>query len=258
MGSVYQARDTELERLVAVKVMRLETMIGAQATARFRREAKAAAGFSHPNVVTIHDFGVAEDNRAYLVMELLNGCSLREEMNRCVRLQSTRVLEILSGVSSALAAAHDRMLLHRDLKPENIFLARLGQTDVAKILDFGLAKTMPPGEMMESPSLTAPGMLIGTLPYMSPEQIRGEPPAESWDLWAVAVVAFEMLTGVHPFSASADWRNVLVAGAFPPLDAHASTMTPQLRAFFERALSADRSRRPVSARQFVDEFQAAL
>jgi serine/threonine-protein kinase len=104
MGSVYQALDTELERRVAVKVIRSETVAGAEAVARFRREAKAAAGFSHPNVVTVHDFGVAEDNRAYLVMELLIGCSLRDELQRSGRLDSKRVLDILSGVSAAVAS----------------------------------------------------------------------------------------------------------------------------------------------------------
>ena len=258
MGSVYQARDTELDRLVAVKVMRPERMIGEEAVARFRREAKATAGFSHPNVVTVHDFGVADDNRAYLVMELLKGCSLREELLRCVRLESKRVLEILSGVGSAVVAAHEQRLLHRDLKPENIFLARSGQVEVAKILDFGLAKAIMPGGVTESIGQTAPGMLIGTLPYMSPEQIRGEAPAESWDLWAIAIVAFEMLTGVHPFGTSADWRSVLIEHRFPPLNLDVPALTRQLQEFFERSLSLDRAQRPASARRFMVELQAAL
>jgi hypothetical protein len=258
MGSVYQARDTELERHVAVKVIRSGMMAGAEAEARFRREAKAVAGFSHPNVVTVHDFGVSGDNRAYLVMELLSGGTLREELLRWGRLESKRVLEILSGVSAAAAAAHERNLVHRDLKPENIFLARSGQTEVAKILDFGLAKLMTPSGVMESIPGTAPGMLIGTLPYMSPEQMRGDPPAESWDLWALATVAFEMLTGVHPFGTSVDWRSVLIGGCIPPLAAEAPALTPQLREFFERSLAADRSRRPGTARQFIVQFEAAL
>jgi tRNA A-37 threonylcarbamoyl transferase component Bud32 len=258
MGSVYQARDTELERRIAVKVIRSERMAGTEALARFRREAKAAAGFSHPNVVTIHDFGVAEDNRAYLVMELLSGRSLREELLRCGRLESKRVLEILSGVGSAVAAAHERMLLHRDLKPENIFLSQSGEAEVAKILDFGLAKPMTSGGVMESLPDTAPGMLIGTLAYMSPEQIRGAAPTESWDLWSLAVVAFEMLTGVHPFGTSTDWRRVLTEGHFPPLDAGAPALTSSLKEFFECTLAVDRSHRPRSVRQFIVGLQAAL
>jgi len=258
MGSVYQARDRELDRGVAVKVIRSDRMGDTEAVARFRREAKAAAGFSHPNVVTIHDFGVAEDNRAYLVMELLSGRSLREELLQCKRLESKRVLEILSGVGSAVAAAHERMLLHRDLKPENIFLSRSGEMEVAKILDFGLAKMITPAGVMESLPGTAPGMLIGTLAYMSPEQIRGGAPMESWDLWSLAVVAFEMLTGVHPFGTLTDWRRVLTEGHFPPPDANAPALTTSLKEFFECTLDVDRSRRPGSARQFIVGLQAAL
>jgi serine/threonine protein kinase len=129
---------------------------------------------------------------------------------------------------------------------------------VAKILDFGLAKPMTPGGVTEGIPDTAPGMLIGTLPYMSPEQIRGGAPMESWDLWALAVVAFEMLTGVHPFGTSADWRSVLIEGRFPPLDDDAPALTQQLREFFERSLAVDPSQRPPSARHFFVELQAAL
>jgi eukaryotic-like serine/threonine-protein kinase len=258
MGSVYQALDTELERRVAVKVIRSEMVDSVEAVSRFRREAKAVAGFSHPNVVTIHDFGVDEDNRAYLVMELLTGCTLREALQQSGRLDSNRAFEILQGVSRAVAEAHDRRLLHRDLKPENIFLSRSMAVEVPKILDFGLVKPMKPGEAMESISGTAPGILIGTLPYMSPEQIRGEAPDESWDLWALAVVAFEMLTGVHPFAISSDWRGTVNEGRFPPMNSDTPGLTPPFKEFFERALAVDRSRRPSSARQFIEQLQAAL
>ncbi|HYK91148.1 MAG TPA: serine/threonine-protein kinase, partial [Acidobacteriota bacterium] len=250
--------DTELQRRVAVKVIRPELMPGTDAMARFRWEAKAAAGFAHPNVVTVYDFGVAEDSRAYLVMELLSGCSLREEMLRCGRIDPNRVLEIMSGVSSAVAAAHERTLLHRDLKPENVFLNRSGKTEVAKILDFGLAKLMAHDTGMESIPGTAPGMLIGTLPYMSPERIRGGTPMESWDIWALAVMAFEMLTGVHPFSALTTWGSTLAEDRFPPMEDNAPALTPQLKQFFKRALAVDRSLRPPSARDFIVELQASL
>ncbi len=258
MGTVYQAHDTELQRRVAVKVIRPELMSGTDALARFRWEAKAAAGFAHPNVVTVYDFGVAEDNRTYLVMELLSGCNLSEELRRCGRLHPRRVLEILSGVSAAIQSAHERMLLHRDLKPENIFLSRAGSAEVAKVLDFGLAKPMVRGMGMDSIPSTAHGMLIGTLPYMSPERIRGGTPTESWDIWALGVMAFEMLTGVHPFSALTTWGSMVGEGRFPPLDENAPALTPQLKQFFKRSLGVDRSQRPPSARQFIVEFQAAL
>ncbi len=258
MATVYEAQDTELKRGVAVKVIRSELMPGTDALARFRWEAKAAAGFAHPNVVTVYDFGVAEDNRAYLVMELLSGCSLREELLRCGRLDPKRVLEIMSGISSAVEAAHERRLLHRDLKPDNIFLTRSGAAEVPKILDFGLAKLMTRGTGMESIPGTAPGMLVGTLPYMSPERIRGGAPMKSWDTWALSVVAFEMLAGVHPFSALTTWGSLLGEARFPPLEENAPALTPQLRQFFKRSLAVDCSRRPSSARHFIVELQAAL
>ena len=261
MGTVYQARDAELQRLVAVKVIRPELMPGTDALARFRWEAKAAAGFVHQNVVTVHDFGVAEDNRAYLVMELLGGCSLRQELVRCGRLEPNRVLEILSGVSSAIEAAHDRRLLHRDLKPENIFLSRSGSAEVAKVLDFGLAKLLTHDtgmEGMEGIPSTAHGLLIGTLPYMSPERIRGGTPMESWDIWALAVMAFEMLTGVHPFGTLTAWGSMVVEDRFPPLEDNAPALPPQLQQFFRRSLAVDGLQRPRSARHFNAQLQTAL
>ncbi len=257
MGTVYQARDTELQRFVAVKVIRSELMPGMDAVARFRWEAKAAAGFTHQNVVTVYDFGVAEDNRAYLVMELLSGCSLREELLRCGQLEPKRVLAILTGVCSAIAAAHERLLLHRDLKPENIFLAQSGEAEIAKILDFGLAKMIAHDTGMQSIPSTVPGLLIGTLPYMSPERIRGGAPMESWDIWALAIMAFEMLTGIHPFSALTTWGSTVVEDRFPPIEENVPQLTPPIKQFFKRSLAVDRSKRPPSARSFIIELEAA-
>ncbi len=258
MGTVYQAYDIELRRPVAVKVIRPELMPDIDALARFRWEAKTAAGFAHPNVVTIHDFGVAEDDRAYLVMELLIGCSLREELLRCGRLDPKRVLEILSGVALAIAAAHERSLIHRDLKPENIFLCRSGLAETAKVLDFGLAKMMASGTEMESVPSTAPGILIGTLAYMAPERIQGGTPAKSWDIWAITVMAFEMLTGVHPFTSLRTWGSMVAQDQFPLMEEKTPALTGQLKQFFKRSLAVDPSQRPSSARQLIFELQASL
>jgi serine/threonine-protein kinase len=162
-------------------------------------------------VVTVHDYGIEAGNRAFLVMELLEGVTLRDELKRCARLDSSRTLAILRGVCLAVEAAHRRQLIHRDLKPENIFLARTpdepGQT--VKVLDFGLSKFLSAHHHEARASATAQttnvgvettaGMLVGTFDYMSPEQMRGEHPAVSWDLWAIAVVAYEALTGALPF-----------------------------------------------------------
>lgn len=256
MGVVYEALDGELNRPVAVKVIRPELLASPDMLARFRREATLAARLSHPAVVTIYDFGVADDGRAYLVMELLRGRTLREEMSERGALDAGAVLEILRPVCGAVAIAHDNGLIHRDLKPENVFLVRSGERWTAKVLDFGLAKPLERGAagMMES---TFPGALFGTPAYMSPEQRRGDAPAESWDTWALAVVAFEMLTGLRPCAQPEDRRSEGSEDCRVVPWLEASALSAPVRAFFEQALGSDCSRRPASAREFAEQFLAA-
>jgi hypothetical protein len=256
MGSVYLAFDVELQREVAVKVIRPEWLASPDAIGRFRREARAAALLSHPHVVTVHDFGVAGDDRAYLVMERLNGRTLREALREHGSLAAPLAREILRGVCAAVSLAHHHRLLHRDLKPENIFLARSDEGEVVKVLDFGLVKPLAPGQS-DAVTGTATGGILGTLGYMSPEQLRGEPPAESWDVWALAVVAFEMLTGAHPFALDGDPRGPIAAARAGTL-APTPALAPALRGFFERALAADRALRPRSVHELVAQFDAAL
>jgi serine/threonine-protein kinase len=140
MGTVYEATDTALERRVAAKVIRQDLVGSAEAAQRFQREARATAAFAHPNVVTVHDVGVATGTRAFLVMELLNGTNLRDAVAQNGRLPAARTVEILRGVCAAVDAAHARQLVHRDLKPENIFLAQSPTGETPKVLDFGIAK----------------------------------------------------------------------------------------------------------------------
>ena len=200
MGTVYDALDTSLDRRVAVKVIR-EDLVGSLAAAdRFRLEARAAASFSHPNVVTIHDFGVARDTRAFLVMELLDGVSLREELRAQRRLSPGRTLAILRDLASAVDAAHARNLVHRDLKPENVFLAGAAR-DQVKLLDFGLAKSLSAGADQETAAATGAGIIVGTVHYMGPEQMRGQAVDVGWDLWAVAVMAYRCSQARCPFPA---------------------------------------------------------
>jgi eukaryotic-like serine/threonine-protein kinase len=262
MGTVYEAFDKELERHVAVKLIRADLTAHPEAAVRFKREAKAAAGFTHPNVVTVYDYGVAEGERPYLVMELLRGCTLRQELLRQQRIIPARAVEVLRGVCAAVEAAHERQLLHRDLKPENIFLAQAGIQEVAKVLDFGLVKAIAPSEDEQTATLgdTGPGVLVGTLRYMSPEQLRGEVPSGSWDLWALAVVAYEMLTGAYPFAVetAASLHQAVLSARATPVQAHVSEAPVRWSAFFERSLAADRRLRPASASQFFTEFQQIL
>ena len=258
MGSVYAAIDQSLERRVAVKVLRNDLVESADALKRFHREARAAASFVHPNVVTVHDFGATTSARAFLIMELLEGVTLRDELRIGGRLPLPHTLQILQGVCAAIDAAHGQGLVHRDLKPENIFLARSPQGEIAKILDFGIAKAVKP-EPHTQAAETSVGILLGYPEYMAPEQLRGGAVQPTWDLWAIAVTAYEMLNDVHPFeSATAMTMDALAlrdAGGFLTRSAGP---TSSWDAFFVRALAIDPRQRPASAVTFFAELGEAV
>ena len=259
MGTVYAAADTALERGVAVKVIREDLVGSAEAAERFRQEGRVAASFAHPNVVTIYDFGVADGTRAFLVMELLEGATLREALRPQKCFAPAQVLSILRDVCAALEAAHHRQLVHRDLKPENIFLVRGERGDIAKVLDFGIAKFLSTATQQRTAD-TAPGALLGTPRYMSPEQWLGQQPQPTWDLWAVAVVAYEMLTGSHPFGdkSPADCLRAGPAACFTPVSAHVPQAPQVWQELFERTFASDPTRRPQSAETLFSELQSAL
>ena len=202
MGVVYRAHDERLDRDVAIKVLPEEVAGDADRLHRFEREAKAVAHLDHPNILAIHDFG-SEDGVAYAVMELLEGESLRELISK-EGLTTGKAVEYARSIADGLAAAHDKGIIHRDLKPENVFLTTDGRI---KILDFGLAKLkLPEADLTtETPTATldtAPGGLIGTVPYMAPEQVQGQPADHRSDIFALGVVLYEMLTGHRPFGGS--------------------------------------------------------
>jgi serine/threonine-protein kinase len=247
MGTVYAATDTALERQVAVKLIREELIGDPETLERFRREARIAAGFTHPNVVTVHDFGIVSGTHAYLVMELLAGSTLRDELKRTTRLDPGRVLGILRGVGSATDAAHRLQLIHRDLKPENILLVRSDGGEVPKVLDFGVAKFVRPESSIDTGRATAIGALIGTPLYMAPEQLRGEEAGPSWDLWALAVMAHELLVGTHPF-----------AGPLGPGPSLPPQVPDRWREFFGRALALEQAQRPPTAQRLVADLERAL
>src|SRR5262245_3627879 len=174
MGEVFKARDEKLDRDVALKVLPARLQSDAEALARFEREVKAVAALSHPNILAIHDFGQSEGRR-YAVMELLEGETLRELLERGP-LSAAKAIEYGRQVAEGLAAAHGKGIVHRDLKPENLFVTRDGHV---KILDFGLARqsVLPAGSETSGPTMgprTEPGVLLGTVGYMAPEQVRGE------------------------------------------------------------------------------------
>jgi hypothetical protein len=246
MGTVYSGIDEALERPVAVKVIRPDLIEQGGLRARFHREARAAAGLIHPNVITIYDFGI-ERQHPFIVMELLSGRTLRSELECSKRLLVERTIEILEGVCAATEEAHRRQFLHRDLKPENIFLANTSTGEVVKVLDFGLAKALGISNM--SSTTTAAGGVAGTPWYMAPEQFFGEQSGPPADVWALGVIAYEMLTGTRPFAAD---------GSFTPLRVHHRALPESVQPVFEGVFQRDPARRTASARCFLSELTLSL
>jgi tRNA A-37 threonylcarbamoyl transferase component Bud32 len=263
MGTVYEASDSALDRRVAIKLIRDDRAASAEAIERFRREARAAAGFAHPNVVTIHDYGVESDGRAFLVMELLEGFTLREELRRSGRLSPSRLAEVFRGVCAGVEAAHRQQLIHRDLKPANIFIALRADEmgEVVKVLDFGIAKFLPVADdstPTRTRAETHTGVLVGTPAYMSPEQLLGEKLDSLWDVWALSVVAYEALTGALPFLGTSDWQSAVISGRFTPLSVHLPEAPARWKSFFDRCFSIDRRRRPASAEELLEQLERAV
>lgn len=246
MGHVYEAVDQQLGRHVAIKIIRQDSHDPA-AHERFLREARAAAALSHPNACQLYE--VAEhDSRPFLVMELLEGEPLDLRLQRG-RIPKDEAVGIVLPLMGALTALHEAGLIHRDLKPSNVFLT----SQAVKLLDFGLARLAQTSTAQTVAALTAPGAVTGTVRYMAPEQIAGDPLDARTDIFALGVLLFEMLTGRIPFHASSniDWVNAVLTSA------PASLEEPALRDLdpvVERALQ----RRPDDRYASVSEMAAAL
>jgi Tol biopolymer transport system component len=242
MGEVYTARDTRLERTVAVKVLPERLAEDPDALSRFKREAKAVAALSHPNILAIHDFG-HEGSVAYAVSELLEGETLREALSSGP-LPSRKAAEYGVQIALGLAAAHEKGIVHRDLKPDNVFITR---DERLKILDFGLAKpgAGPPDVSAETQSptvsgYTEPGKVMGTVGYMSPEQVRGVAVDHRSDIFSFGAVLYEMLTGSRAFQRETAAETMTAVLKEEPLEpasavgADASALLPVLRHCLEK------------------------
>jgi serine/threonine protein kinase len=255
MGVVYRAVDTKLNRPVAIKFLS-DHLAGAAAHRRFQREARTASSLNHPHIVTVHDAGEFE-GRQYLVTELVDGGTLREWARGQHSWRET--VELLIGVADGLAAAHDAGVLHRDVKPENILITRSGY---AKLADFGLAKLyegVTAGAASSAPTeaRTHPGLIQGTVAYMSPEQASGQRLDARSDIFSFGVVLYEVLAGQRPFSGTStpDVLYAIVHHAVPALPDHVPLA---VRRILERALQKDPAERFQTMRELVDELRRVV
>jgi eukaryotic-like serine/threonine-protein kinase len=257
MGEVYKARDTRLQRDVAIKVVPTAIALDAAALARFEREAQAVAALSHPNILAIHDVG-HDAGTAFAVMELLSGRTLREVLSSGP-LPVRKALDYGRQIADGLAAAHDRGIIHRDVKPENIFITTEGR---AKLLDFGLARVQPvvssAGETMLANGDTAPGTILGTIGYMAPEQVRGLAVDARTDIFAFGAVLYEMLGGTRAFGGDtpADTLSAILHADPQDVAALSGSANPGLDRIVRRALEKEPAQRFQSARDLGFALEA--
>ncbi|GAA5105848.1 serine/threonine-protein kinase [Haloechinothrix salitolerans] len=260
MGEVWRASDTRLDRTVAVKILKAELSGDAEFLHRFRTEARTTASLNHPGIAAVHDYGEAasgvpgtdgaEDNLAYLVMELVDGEPLATLLARAGRMTADRLLPILEQAGRALNAAHERGLVHRDIKPGNILVVRGGDgTDTVKLTDFGIAKAA------DAAPVTRNGMVMGTAHYIAPEQATGKDASPASDVYSLAVCGYECLAGRRPFLSE---NAVTVAMMHirdlpPPLP---PDVPPTVRALIESTLVKDPALRYADGGEFANAVAA--
>ncbi len=251
MGAVYRAQDTRLGRAVAIKVLTAVTLSDRERLQRFEQEARATGMLNHPNLLTIYDVGNT-DGTPFLVSELLEGETLRERLDRGA-IPPRKAVEIALQIAHGLAAAHDKGIIHRDMKPENIYITKEGRV---KILDFGIAKLSPTASG-EGPTFqmaaTEPGIVLGTVGYMSPEQVRGEQVDRRSDIFAFGAILYEMLSGARAFKrdSSIETLSAIIKEEPKELTELNPNIPPPLERLVRRCLEKDREQRFQSARDLA-------
>ena len=261
MGRVYLAEDTKLHRKVSLKFLSKAVISDHEKLLRFEREARAASALNHPNILTIHEFG-EEDDQQFIATEYIEGQTLRERLQRSVELDDA--LEIAIQIASALVAAHRVNIVHRDIKPDNVIIRK--DDGLVKVLDFGLAKVVAPRtpEAMsingEAPTRfkTGPGVVMGTVAYMSPEQARGDKIDERTDIWSLGIVLYEMIAGSTPFVA--ETSNEIISGILskhpaPPLTRFSHDVPERLQEIVEKALTKNRDARYQTSKDLLIDLK---
>ncbi len=257
MGEVYRARDTKLGREVAIKVLPDRLVSDPDSLERFEREAKAVAALSHPNILAIHDFG-EHDGSVFAVTELLEGQTFRERLDTG-SLPTRKAIDCAIQVATGLAAAHEKGIVHRDLKPENLFITQDGRV---KILDFGLVKmALPRDDETHSPTAVAatqPGTVMGTVGYMSPEQVRGQPADHRSDIFSLGAVLYEMLSGQRAYRGESPAETMAaIAQKDPPeLTGVDAPLLPALDRIVRHCLEKSPAERFQSARDLAFDLQS--
>jgi serine/threonine-protein kinase len=251
MSSVFRARDLQLEREVAVKILLERYAADPEYLERFRREARAVARLSHPNIVTVIDRG-DDDGRQYIVFEHVDGENLKELVVRSGRLPVRRALELALSVADGLAFAHEQGLVHRDVKPQNVLLSNEGEV---KVTDFGIARSIHVDH-----GVTQTGTVLGTGEYLAPEQASGKPVSPATDVYSLGVVLWELLTGDVPFTGENFVAVALQHVNDPPPSLHSvrPDVSPRLAATVERALAKDPAQRFPSMAALAHELRACL
>lgn len=259
MGAVYRAEEPAMGREVAIKILHQKLKGRQDLVSRFRREARAMSQLSHPNTVRVFRYGELEDGALYIVMELLEGRNLNQTVRRGGPLPMDKAIPILVSVCQALHEAHEMGIVHRDLKPENIFICnQAGLRDYPKVLDFGLAKVteaqMRPGSLI----LTQEGMVFGTPEFMSPEQARGQTLDARSDIYSLACILYEALTGKLPFEAATPMEYVgkhVTAEPIPLNDRVVEATFPEgLWQVIRKALAKHKDDRYQTAVEFADSL----